>query len=301
MQIKILNKTLWLNYHHLYYFKVIAQEGSIAQASKKLKLGQPTLSAQLKQFEDSLGVQLFDRQHKKLVLNEAGKLVNQYASEIFRMGSEMIEVIHDQLPTKRVHIQIGVIDSVPKHITLKLAKTALSYGNCSVSILEGRPDELMRELSNHKIDLIVSNFVPTLLDRAGFFSRSIAKTPISVFASEKFKHLKKGFPKSLDQAAFILPTGDSKLRHDIEHYCKLIGIRMDVVVEAQDVMIQKLMGMEGLGLVPVAHLAVSEYVKNKQLYEIGLLSDVFEEIFLISASRKIENPISSQLMKSFHL
>ena len=56
----------WVNYHHLFYFKAIAEEGSVSKAAGKLRLGQPTLSAQLKQFEESLNVQLFERQHKKL-------------------------------------------------------------------------------------------------------------------------------------------------------------------------------------------------------------------------------------------
>jgi LysR family transcriptional activator of nhaA len=51
----------WINYHHLFYFKTIAEEGTVSKAAEKLRLGQPTLSAQLKQFEENLGVQLFER------------------------------------------------------------------------------------------------------------------------------------------------------------------------------------------------------------------------------------------------
>lgn len=64
----------WMNYHHLYYFKVIAEEGSVSKAAQKLHIGQPTLSAQLKQFEESLQITLFERQHKKLILTEQGKV-----------------------------------------------------------------------------------------------------------------------------------------------------------------------------------------------------------------------------------
>jgi LysR family transcriptional activator of nhaA len=64
----------WLNYHHLNYFRVIAQEGSIARAAQKLRLGQPTLSAQLKQLEEHIGIKLFERKHKKLILTESGRI-----------------------------------------------------------------------------------------------------------------------------------------------------------------------------------------------------------------------------------
>ena len=51
----------WLNYHHLYYFWVVAKQGSIARAVDKLRLAQPTISGQLKQLEETLGEKLFTR------------------------------------------------------------------------------------------------------------------------------------------------------------------------------------------------------------------------------------------------
>lgn len=301
MLIQVAGKPVWLNYHHLYYFKVIATEGSIARAADKLKLGQPTLSAQLKQFEDVLGVPLFERRHKRLVLNETGRVVQEYANEIFRLGAEMVEVVHDKLPAKRVHVQIGALDSVPKHLTLALTRAAMKHGNCMVSILEGKADELIRELVNHKIDLFVSNFVPTQMQNQGLFSRRIVQAPVVVCGAARFKGLRKGFPQSLEHAPFILPTADGKLRHDIDHFFRLSGIHIDVIAETQDTAIQKLMSMEGLGLVPMPVPAVQEHLKRDELIEIGRLPGVSEELYLISASRKIANPVSSELMRSFKL
>lgn len=301
MQMRIGDRTVWLNYHHLYYFKVIAGEGSIARAAEKLRLGQPTLSAQLKQFEEVLGVQLFDREHKRLVLNDAGKLVQDYANEIFRIGSELLEVIHDRLPAKRTHVQIGAIDSVSKRLVLELAQAALKVGNCTVSILEGKADELVRELANHRVDLVISNFVPTLVENSGLYSRSLGRAPVLACGSKEFLGLKKGFPRSLGQAPWVVPTVHSKLRHDLEHYMRTAGIPMDIVAETQDTAVQKLMGVAALGLVPLPAPAAQELLRRKELFEIGEIEGVHEELFLVSASRKIVNPVSSALMKSFRL
>ena len=51
----------WLNYHHLYYFWVVAKHGSIARAVDELRLAQPTISGQIKLLEDTLGEKLFVR------------------------------------------------------------------------------------------------------------------------------------------------------------------------------------------------------------------------------------------------
>src|SRR4051812_47716762 len=69
----------WLNYHHLLYFWTVARSGTIAAASKELHLSQPTISTQLKTLEDSLGVKLFARQGRRLVLTELGRTAFRYS------------------------------------------------------------------------------------------------------------------------------------------------------------------------------------------------------------------------------
>jgi len=291
----------WVNYHHLYYFKTIATEGSIARAAEKLRLGQPTLSTQLKQFEETIGVRLFDRQHKKLTLTEAGRVALQYANEIFRMGGEMLEVLHDRLVPSRTHVQIAALDSVPKHLTLALVKAALSYGNCTVSILEGKGDELIRELALHRVDLFISNYLPSTHEASGLYSRSIAKVPVLLCGAPKFRDLKQGFPESLAKVPMIMPTVHSKLRHDLDHYLKNAGILIDLVAETQDTSLQKLMGLDGIGIIPIPVFAVEDLLKSGALVSLGTLPGIFEELYLVAASRRIENPISSQIMNSFKL
>lgn len=292
----------WLNYHHLHYFWIIATEGSIARASEKLKLGQPALSAQLKQLEESIGVPLFDRRNRKLVLTDAGKVALQYASEIFRLGAEMVEALHDRLPlSSKVHVQIGALDSVPKDIALRLTEQALATANCSVSILEGKGDELFRELLAHRLDLILSNYPPPAVEGVRVYARSVAKLPVAIYSAPKFAGLKKGFPKSLDGQRFVLPTPHSKLRHDFEHYFKVNGLTFEPVAETQDSTLQKIMGASGLGLIPIAEAAAEDLTRDKKLVKLGRLESVFDEIWLIAASRRVENPVAAELLKSFAL
>jgi len=128
--------SVWINYHHLYYFKTIAEEGSVSKAAEKLRLGQPTLSAQLKQFEENLGVQLFERQHKKLVLSEQGKIAFNYAKNIFKTGNEMYEALHDRLRPAKINLQIGALDSVPKELVTLLAEAAYKIDSCHLNLIE---------------------------------------------------------------------------------------------------------------------------------------------------------------------
>lgn len=289
----------WINYHHLFYFKTIAEEGTVSKAAEKLRLGQPTLSAQLKQFEDSLGVKLFERQHKKLTLTEQGKVALDYSKNIFRMGSEMYEVLHDRLKPLKPSLHIGALDSIPKQIVLQLAKHALKISPCQITLSEGRSDELLRELQAHRMDLMLTNFMPTGTDGRGLYPRSIAKKNVAFYAAPKFKALRKGFPHSISGQPMILPTYDSRLRQDLDHWAKLNNIELNIVIESQDIAVKKLMAISEMGLVPTATHTVTEQVLRGELLEIGQLKGVYEELFLITAQRKIENPIASKLKNFF--
>ncbi|NUN06317.1 MAG: LysR family transcriptional regulator [Bdellovibrio sp.] len=300
MPVKVPEQMQWLNYHHLNYFYTIAKEGSIAKAAEKLNLGQPTLSIQLKQLEDSLGKSLFERRKQRLHLTEAGKVAFQYADQVFQLGLEMVEALQDRLANDRVHVQIGALDSVPKHILMTVILQAYKYGNCSVSVLEGAGADLLRELGTHHIDLLLSNY-PANVDLKKVHARSIAKLDVVVCAAPKYKHLRKGFPRSLEGEPFVFPTAHSKLRRDLDHFFLVNNIRVDRIAETQDTSLQKLLGQEGVGLIPIAEVAAADLVKEKKLVVLGTLEGVHEEIWLMSADRKIDNPIAAQLMKGFSL
>jgi LysR family transcriptional regulator, transcriptional activator of nhaA len=289
----------WINYHHLFYFKTIAEEGSVSKAATKLLIGQPTLSAQLKQFEDNIGVQLFERQHKKLLLTEQGKVALDYSQNIFKMGSEMYEVLHDRLKPLRPSLHLGALDSVPKQLVLQLVKHAFKISPCQVTISEGNSDQLLRELSSHRMDLMVSNFLPAGVDAKGLSSRAITKKNVAFYGASKFRSLRKGFPKSISGQAVILPTYDSKLRYDIDHWAKVHGIELNIIVEGQDIATKKLMAIDGMGLLPTATHTVARQMLLGELIEIGQMQGVHEELLLISAQRKLVNPIAAKLMASF--
>ncbi|MCO5144020.1 MAG: LysR family transcriptional regulator [Oligoflexia bacterium] len=289
----------WINYHHLFYFKTIAEEGSVSKAAERLRLGQPTLSAQLKQFEDVLGITLFERHHRKLILTEQGKIALDYARNIFKMGSEMYEVLHDRVKPLKPIVNIGSLDSIPKSAVLQLVKSALDTSSCQIILQEGRADELLRELCAHRIDLVVSNFLPLGQESREIVHRSLSKTNVSFYGTKKFQSLKKSFPYSLSGAPMILPTYDSKLRYDLDHWAKVNKIDLNILVESQDISVKKLIAEEELGVIPMAVHAQPKTVSSKKLIEIGQAIGVYEELFLLSMKRKVPNPISSVLFEKY--
>lgn len=290
----------WLNYHHLYYFYVIATEGSIATASRKLRIGQPALSIQLKNFEQSLGKELFDRKKQRLHLTEAGKVCLSYAEQIFHLGDEMLANLNERLQNNKVQVEVGALDSVPKSLLQKLILQAYKVQPCAVAVLEGRGEELLKQLQGYQIDLLLSNYPPPV-EAAGIHSRSVGKSPVIVCASPDFIPLRKKYPNSLEGQPFIFPTPHSRLRRDLETYFATNNIRVDIVAETQDTSLQILLGEKGVGLIALGKVAAEPLLREKKLISLGTLEGVYEEYWLMAAERKLNNPIASELLEQFKI
>ena len=293
----LLSFCMWINYHHLYYFKTIAELNSVSKAAEKLRLGQPTLSAQLKQFENYLGVQLFDRQHKKLILNQQGKLVLDYAQEIFKLGSEMVDALHDRKHPEKIRLQIGSLDGIPKEFLVQVADRCIEKNNVRLMFIEGSLEYLLRSLEAHQIDLIVANYLPASSDIQKINHKLIQKNKIKIYGTTQFKSLKKKFPDSLINQNMILPTYHSQLRLDLDHWFKMRSISVEVVAESQDMALKKQLAIKGFGLIAATDEAMKNEIEHNQIFEIGELSNVFESIYFLTADRKIANPVVQFLIQ----
>ncbi|NBW80785.1 LysR family transcriptional regulator [bacterium] len=281
----------WLNYHHLLYFRTIAREGSIAKASEKLRVGQPALSAQLRTFEGTLGQELFERTGRRLVLTEAGRVVLSYANQIAELGDELLQVLADGALSKRVTVNVGIQDCLPKKLAVSIVQKMTELFPCRVRIVEGHASALFSELSNHLLDVVISNQMPFAEDIKGLRSRKISTLQISIFGAARFSALHKNFPQSLSGQPLVVPTVHSRTRHECERWFSEQRVNPQIVVEAQDTAVQKSLGASGVGLIAVPDVAVGDLVQTGELKKIGEMAGVYEEVWLCTGERKIPNPV----------
>lgn len=289
-----------LNYNQLYYFYQIAETGSIAMASKLVLISSPALSMQLKELEESLGTPMFIRSGNKLVLTEAGKIVHEYARDIFKLGHELKDTISDRAREQgRNKIEIGCQDSLPKQVSDELL-TFLIENQSRVLLREGTKEELLNLHNNFELDLILTNSVPEMRDNF-YETKLLGREEISFVAHPKFKKLKTKFPHSLKGAPVILPTYESSTRQKIDLFLKDNHIELDIVAEVEDKATEIDLALRGFGLVAVIRKSVEKQLKEKSLIEISVLNEVYEDIWMIAGKRKILNPSALYAMKNFSL
>ena len=290
----------WLNYHHLLYFKVIAETGSLAKASEVLRVGQSALSMQLKVLEDRLQQQLFERKQKKLILTEAGKLVLEYAQEIFNLGTEMLDTLSDGKEGGKVHVQVGIEEGVPHYAATALLSQALNNPTAAPAVTHGAADALVQDLVEHRLDLLLLLEPPHTKEKNILFQKRVMKGPLIAVAAPAHVGLKKGFPQSLNGQPLLLPSPLSRHRHEIERFFHENSIDIKLVLETDEPMLLLNLAIEGRGVSFMSLQSASQAIKDKELVVLGELP-VHMELWLVGLKRKMANSVADKLLKEFSL
>ena len=292
----------FLNYHHLRYFWVIAKEGSLRKAAEKLHVSQPTISAQIKALEDVLDEKLF-RRGGGLTLTETGHRVFTYADEIFSLGEELLHAVKEQPTARKLRIQIGIADSVPKLVAYEIIRPIFSLPQAvEATCREGKPMDLLAQLATYRLDVVLSDeSAPSSLSIKGY-NHFIGECGISFCAESNLAaKLKRNFPKSLNQAPALLPISNSALRRSLEEWFQDEGIRPRMVAEFEDSALMTAMAVDGLGFLPIPSLVTKDALSRYGLKIIGYTKKCRQQFYAINLERKLTHPAIQALIKNADL
>lgn len=282
----------WLNYHHLQYFWVVSQEGSVAKASEKLHVTPATISIQLRDLERSLGVKLFRKAGRGLALTEMGLAVQAYANDIFASGQELMDMVNGRPVGGPVVLRVGIKDVMPKLVAYKLIEPTLRMlTDVRLMCHEGDITKLISDLAIHKLDVVLSDtpIDPTMKVRA--YSHLLGESDVVLVGTESLaKKIKKGFPGSLDGSPILLPMRNSVLRRSLDYWFEVNEIRPRIVGEFEDSAMLKIMGKAGVGVFPVAKTILRTVADMYGVEFIAAIPEVSEKFYALSVERKVKHP-----------
>lgn len=281
-----------LNYNHLLYFWTVAREGSVAKAAESLNLTPQTISGQLKVLEDTIGEPLFQRVGRGLAITETGRVVEQYADEIFNLGSELTQRIKSKQPGAPTAFNVGIVNSIPKLIAYKILEPALKMDEpIKMVCIESDLDSLLGDLAVHKLDLVLSDrSIPTGLNVKAY-SHELGSSGLSFFGSESLIEAHKGeFPQVLDDAPVLLPLNDHVIRRSLDDWFETVGVSPNVIAEFDDSALLKAFGEGGRGFFPAPTAMTRQVEAMYHVKAIGEIKDVSERFFVISPERKLKHP-----------
>jgi LysR family transcriptional activator of nhaA len=280
----------WLNYHHLLYFWTVARTGSISAASKELRLASPTISNQIRKLEDNLGEELLRRSGRKLVLTDMGRIAMRYADEIFSLGQEFTSTMKERPTGRPLRFCVGIADVLPKAIAFRLIEPALrSRTPVHLICREDRPDHLLADLAVHDVDVVLSDSPASPAANIRAFNHLLGECGVSFIAPKKLAFVKKGFPRSLDGAPFLLPLDNTAMRRDLDEWFHSQNLRPTVVGEFADFALLRVFAEEGFGVFAVPTV-MEEQMRHSGFYKIGATTNITVRFYAISVERQVRHP-----------
>jgi LysR family transcriptional activator of nhaA len=282
----------WLNYHHLYYFWLVAREGSIAGAAKQLHLAHPTISKQIRQLETSLQNKLFKRVGRNLRLTEFGNTVFEYAEEIFSVGRELQDAARGRPSGRPLRFVVGTPDVLPKLICHRLLKPAFSISEeIHIFCHEASHDDLILELALHRLDIVLSDGPAGATTNVRAFNHLLGECGVTFFAkADLAAKYRRRFPRSLDGAPLLMPTDKTATRRALDQWFYSEQLRPKIIGDFQDSALMNTFGQDGVGVFPAPSVIEKDVCRQYGVRVVGRIDAVRERYYAISVERRLKHP-----------
>ncbi|MDU4128087.1 transcriptional activator NhaR [Pantoea sp.] len=277
-----------INYNHLYYFWHACRTGSIVGAAEALSLTPQTITGQIKALEERLQGKLFRRQGRGLVPTELGQLVFRYADRMFMLGQEMLDIVNYR---KESHLlfDVGVADALSKQLVSKVLETAVvADEKIHLRCFESTHEMLLEQLSQHKLDMIISDCPIDSTQQEGLFSVKLGECPVSFWSTLPLPE--RPFPVCLETRRLLIPGRRSMLGRKILNWISSQGLQVDILGEFDDAALMKAFGAGQNAIFVAPVLDRQDIWQREVIEEVGRLDTVLEEYHIIFAERMIQHP-----------
>ena len=143
-----------LNFHQLRIFYTVARSGGFSRAAEALDISQPAVSIQVLELEKTLGLSLFHRRPRGLLLTEAGETVYGYAQRIFSLSSEMGEAIQDIQGLVSGHLTLGASTTPGEYILpLAIGRFRQQFPGVRVELKISNTSSIVGQILQRELDL----------------------------------------------------------------------------------------------------------------------------------------------------
>ncbi len=289
-----------LNYKQLHHFWSVARAGGIVRASERSGLAPQTLSGQIATLESNLGVSLFRRQGRRLVLTETGEMVLTYAEEIFRIGSELEAALRNRSAGKTIPYRVGIADVVPKSIARRLLAPCMQLAEpIRIICRENKLNQLLGELAIHKLDVVLADSpMPPQMDVRGY-CHTLLESPVALFAAPQLADALSGdFPACLNDQPMLLPGNDAALRGPLMRWLEERRIAPRIVGEFDDSALMASFGENGTGIFPAPRQIAAELCSQHRVRQIGI-TPLINSFYAISVERRLTHPATLAISKAY--
>ncbi|GMM89406.1 transcriptional activator NhaR [Vibrio fortis] len=278
-----------LNYNHLYYFWMVCKQGSITKAAEALFLTPQTVTGQIKALEERMDGKLTKRNGRSVEPTELGQLVFKYADRMFGLSYEMLDIVNYSQHSN-ILFDVGVADALSKRLVSKILMSTIPEDNSiHLRCFESTHEMLLEQLSQHKLDMILSDCPVDSSQSPGLFSKKLGESGMSFFCTGKVDNV--SFPAVLEQRKLLIPGSRTSMGRKVLQWFDRQGLKPDILGEFDDAALMKAFARyhhDAIFLAPTLYL--SEVEEDTSLQMLGGIDELKEEYYVIFAERMIQHP-----------
>lgn len=285
-----------LNFHHLYYFWRVGREGNLTRTAQALHLSQSALSAQIRQLEERLGLPLFLREGKRLVLTDAGHLVMSYANEIFDLGRELLSQLEGS-HHGRPRLRVGSVSTLSRNFLENWLKPLLAEPEVHWVIESGWLGGLLERLYRFQLDVVfATQAVPADPERV-FHCHLLAVQPVVVVGHAELWHGRKlRIPEDLDGLEMAVPGARHALRSQFDALCDAAGVHPKIRAEIDDMAMLRLIARDSAWLSLLPEVVVQDELRAGVLTVVGQHSSLQERFYAITLPHRRRSELLGRLL-----
>jgi len=244
-----------VNLRDLRYFVALADTRHFGKAAERSFVSQPTLSAQIKKLENYLGVQLIERQPRRVALTEAGAKILPLARRVLQESDEIISLARSQHDPLAGKLKLALIPTIgPYLLPLVTRKLRRQLPRLKLMLYEYQTQPLLEKLRNGDIELGIIA-LPVPLD--GLDARELYEENFTVAVPNGSALAKKAQIRLDDLAGenLLLLEDGHCLRDQALEVCSRIDVRENEDYRATSLETLRQMVAAGLGVTLLPELA----------------------------------------------
>ncbi|HAI5680480.1 TPA: transcriptional activator NhaR [Escherichia coli] len=277
-----------INYNHLYYFWHVYKEGSVVGAAEALYLTPQTITGQIRALVERLQGKLFKRKGRGLEPSELGELVYRYADKMFTLSQEMLDIVNYRKESNLL-FDVGVADALSKRLVSSVLDAAVVEDEqIHLRCFESTHEMLLEQLSQHKLDMIISDCPIDSTQQEGLFSMKIGECGVSFWCTNPLPE--KPFPACLEERRLLIPGRRSMLGRKLLNWFNSQGLNVEILGEFDDAALMKAFGATHNAIFVAPSLYANDFYNDDSVVEIGRVENVMEEYHAIFAERMIQHP-----------
>ncbi len=285
-----------LNYNHLRYFHAVAHAGSLTRAAGLLNLSQSALSVQLKSLEDALGHRLFDRQGKRMLLTEAGKIALDHADTVFSAGDALMATLQGRVRIDQQVLRIGALPTLSRNFQAEFIAPLIGRRDVELVMVSGAMRDLLAQLEAHELDVVLANQPPRGVVAPDLEWRRIAHQPVGLVGPPGLLRRPLAFPQDLAKLPVLLPARGLDIRSGFDQLLNAAGIQPIILAEVDDMAMLRLLARSSEALTLVPPIVVKDELAAGTLVELFTIPGLAEDFHAITQRRRFPNPLLAQLL-----